>query len=170
MSYAWPTNPSNGSAWFFSDLSSLQIGVRDNDATTSEVRVSNVRLVVYFKPIYSVQIDLCSSATCGGPTTLYGPTNANAFGNDVLQTASIAAQTLTSSQYLRFRVAFVSPGGTANGGTVTINYNGLFSGTSDSRVTIPVPEFGDIGLPIGTTILIAVVARRWIRRRKRVIH
>lgn len=158
---AWTTNPSNNNPWAFSDLSSLQIGVRDNDATTNEVRVSNLRLVIYFNPIYSVQIEICNTATCGSSTSLYGPTNANSFGNDVLQTTSIAAQSLTASQYLRFRVAAVF------GGTVTVDYNGPNPGTSDSRVTIPIPEFGEIVLPLGGTIVIAAIIPRWIRRRKR---
>jgi len=107
-----------------------------------------------------VQIEICNTATCGSSTSLYGPTNANSFGNDVLQTASIAAQTLTASQFLRFRVAAVF------GGTVTVNYNGPSPGTSDSRVTIPIPEFSGIALPIGSTILIAIIGPRWIRKRK----
>ncbi len=160
---SWATNPSNGSAWFLSDLSNLQIGARDADASTSEVRVSSLRALVYFKPIYSLEVDLCTASDCATPTPLYGPVNSNVYGDDILKTASIGSQSLTSGQRIRFRVALVL------GGTVTLRYNGPNPGTSDSRSTVPVPipEFQEILLPLGSTLVLIVVARR---RRDRRVH
>ncbi|MEK6987849.1 MAG: hypothetical protein AABX97_07130, partial [Candidatus Thermoplasmatota archaeon] len=152
--YAWFKNPSNNSAWFASDVGNLQIGVRDNDATTSEVRVSNIRAVVYAKPIYSVAIDKCLDSACTNTSVLLATTNKNTFGDDVLQTASVAAQTLSSGERIRFRVALVF------GGTLTVSSNGANPGTSDSRATISIPEFHDVALPIASTLLTMAMVRR----------
>jgi len=156
----WTTDPSDGLAWTLTDINALQVGVRDNDAISDEVRVSHVRAIVSFVPVYSVAIDKCTVADCSTFTNLYTSSNSNTFGNDVtFTTGTIGAQTLGGSDRLRFKVTVVA------GGTVTINYNAAYPGTSDSRATVPIPEFHEVAIPIALTFLLIPVTRRFRSKR-----
>jgi len=156
----WATNPQTTAAWTLADINALQAGVRDADATTREARVSHVKVTVTFVPVYSVEIDRCTDSACSSMNVLYGPTNGNTFGNDVtFTTGTIAAQTLGASERIRFIVTMVA------GGSISVAYNGANPGTSDSRATVSVPEFSDIGPPVMATLLVVFIARR--RRAKR---
>jgi len=158
----WATNPTTSAAWTLSDINALQAGVRDADASTLEVRVSNVKVTVTFASVYSVEIDRCTDSACSTPTVLYGPTNGNTFGNDAtFTTGTIAAQTLGATERIRFKVTMVA------GGSVSVAYNGAYPGTSDSRATVPVPEFGDIAPPIVATLVMILVVRRQRTKRLR---
>jgi hypothetical protein len=161
-SETWTTNPTTTVAWTLADINALQAGVRDADATSREVRASHVKVTVTFAPVYSVEIDRCTNTACSTMNVLYGPVNGNTFGNDVtFTTGSIAAQTLGPTERIRFSVALVA------GGSVSVAYNGAYPGTSDSRATVPIPEFAEIAIPLVTTILVILFARRRIIRRPR---
>ena len=157
----WTTDPADSSAWTLSDINALQVGVRDNDGTTREVRVSHVKATVTFAPVYSVEIDKCSNEACTSYLTLYGPTNSNTYGSDVtFTTGSIAAQTLSSSERIRFKITVEA------GGSVRINYNGANPGASDSRATVPIPEFEALTIPLMAMIIVVPLVRRTARRRR----
>ncbi len=158
----WATNPTTSSAWTLSDINALQAGVRDADSGTLEVRVSHVRVTVTFVPVYSVEIDRCTNSACSTLNVLYGPTNGNTFGSDVtFTTGTIAAQTLGATERIRFKVTMVA------GGSISVRYNGAYPGTDDSRATVPIPEFSDIGPVVFGTILVALIVRRQRARRSR---
>ncbi len=158
----WATNPTTSSAWTLSDINALQAGVRDADSGTLEVRVSHVRVTVTFVPVYSVEIDRCTNSACSTLNVLYGPTNGNTFGSDVtFTTGTIAAQTLGATERIRFKVTMVA------GGSISVRYNGAYPGTDDSRATVPIPEFSDIGPVVFGTILVALIVRRPRARRSR---
>ena len=72
-----------------------------------------------------------------------------------------AAQTIASNEVVRIRVVH---SGTA--GTVSIDYDDADL-TGDSRVTIPVPEFEEVALPVLATVLVPLVWRWSHRRRSR---
>jgi hypothetical protein len=161
-SETWTTNPTTTTAWTLTDINALQAGVRDADATNREVRVSHVKVTVTFVPVYSVEIDRCTNSACSTMNVLYGPVNSNTFGNDVtFTTGSIAAQTLGPTERIRFKVALVA------GGSVSVAYNGPYPGTSDSRATVPIPEFAEVAVPFATTVLVILIARRRSARRAR---
>ncbi|HYT00620.1 MAG TPA: ATPase domain-containing protein [Thermoplasmata archaeon] len=158
----WATNPTTSSAWTLSDINALQAGVRDADSSTLEVRVSHVRVTVTFVPVYSVEIDRCTNSACSTLNVLYGPTNGNAFGSDVtFTTGTIAAQTLGATERIRFKVTMVA------GGSMSVRYNGAYPGTDDSRATVPVPEFSEVGPVAFGTMLVALIVRRQRARRWR---
>src|SRR2546425_2500991 len=167
----YTTDPATGASWTLAAINALQIGVRDNDGTTREVRVSHVVATVTFVPVYTVEIDHCTNSACSTMTTLYGPSNFDSYGNDVtITTPSIPAQTFAATDRIRFLVQLNGTGTSQNQGSVTINYNGAYPGTADSRGTVAVPEFGEVALPIGFALLAVPVARRWhlCRARKKV--
>ncbi|MGQ0796511.1 MAG: hypothetical protein ACT4OI_01410 [Methanobacteriota archaeon] len=160
-SETWNTDPADGGPWTSADINGLQIGVRDSDATTREVRVSHVRATVTFSPVYSVEINKCENGPCTTTTNLYPATNFNAFGSDVtITTGTIPAQTLVGQEHIQWKIVVVS------GGTVTVRYNGAYPGTDDSRATVSIPEFHEVAIPLTGTLLI-VAARRWYGRRRR---
>ena len=157
---AWTTDPADGGPWTATDINGLQIGVRDNDGTTREVRVSHVKATVTFAPVYSVEINKCENAGCTLTTNLYPATNFNAYGSDVtIQTGTIPAQTLVGLEHIQWKITLLT------GGTVTIRYNGPNPGTDDSRATIPIPEFQEVAIPVAGVLLL-IAAFRWRARRR----
>jgi hypothetical protein len=162
-SETWPTDPADGGPWTATDINGLQVGVRDNDATTRDVRVSHVKAIVTFAPVYSVAINKCENAGCTITTNLYPATNFNAFGSDVtITTGGIPAQTLVGQEHIQWKVTLVS------GGTVTIRYNGPYPGTDDSRATVSIPEFEALVVPLtGVLALVAIALRSGHRKRRK---
>jgi len=157
----WTTDPADGGAWTLADINALQAGVRDDDNTVREVRVSHVMATVTFAPAYTVQIDKCLNTACTSRTILYGPTNSNTYGSDVtFTTPSIPVQTFTGSERIRFLVQLNGTGTSQNHGSVTVRYNGPNPGPDDSRGTISIPEFGAATVTVATVTLV-VAFRRW---------
>jgi hypothetical protein len=152
-------------AWTAIDINNLEIGVSASlTGGNGNPFVSEVKLTVTYTPVYSVEIDLCTSPCTSVDSVLYGPTNFAKFGLDTtITTGTIGAQTLGSSQRIRFKVALVS------GTSIAIAYNGPNPGASDSRATVPIPEFADIGFPVVATLLLVLVVRKR-RERKRSYH
>ena len=149
----WTTDPSDGLAWTLADINALQVGVRDNDATTREVRASHAMATVTWVPVHSVQIEKCTTSDCTSRATLYGPTNGNTYGSDVTFTSSsLGSQTFDANSRVRFKVELYVDG-SSTPGSVTVRYNGANPGTDDSRATSPPPPFastmGDIAVGTG---------------------
>ncbi len=164
----WATDPSDGAAWTLADINALQIGVRDADTFTREVRVSHVVATVTFVPAYTVEVDHCTNAACTGFTTLYGPVNSNTYGSDVtFTTPSIPAQTFNGNERIRFRVQLNGSGTPQNHGSVTVRYNGPNPGTDDSRGTVALLEFGEVAIPIFGTVIVVSALGRAARARRR---
>jgi len=91
---------------------------------------------------------------------LFPSTNFTKFGLDTtITTPTIAPQTLGADQRIRFKVAVVS------GTSISIAYNGPNPGASDSRATVAIPEFHEVAIPIGFTVLMIPVMRRWRSKR-----
>ena len=163
----WTTDPLDGLPWTLADINALQVGVRDNDGFARVVRVSHVVATVAWTPVYAVRIDKCLNTACTSFTTLYGPTNGNTYGNDVpFTTPSIPAQTFTGNDRLRFSVTLYVDGA-SNTGTMRVRYNGPYPGTDDSRGTIAIPEFQQIGLPVMAILVVVPLLRRIGRPRWR---
>jgi hypothetical protein len=162
---SWTTDPSDGLPWTLADLNALQVGVRDNDGFSREVRMSHLLVTVLWLPVYSVEIDKCTNAPCSAFIALYGPTNGNTYGDDVtFTTPSIPAQTFTGNDRLRFRVVLYTDG-VPTTGSVVIRYNGPYPGTSDSRGTIAIPEFAELLAPALAPVVLVPLLRAAARRR-----
>jgi hypothetical protein len=149
-------------AWTATDINNLQAGVVAS--SNKQIRATEIMVTVTYMPSYSVEIDLCTTQNCNTRTALYGPTTQTVFGNNVtITTPSISAQTLNGNDRIRFALTWVS------GTSITVNYNGPSPtpGTSDSRATVPIPEFQEVMVPIlGAAVLSLILpARR--RRRER---
>lgn len=149
-------------SWTATDINNLQAGVLTSG--NKQVKVTEVKVTVTYMPSYSVEIDLCSIQNCNSRTALYGPTKYTSFGNNILiTTPSIPAQAVNGNGRIRFAVAWVS------GTSVTVNYNGPnpTPGTSDSRATVPIPEFQDVVLPVLGAVVLTIVLPARRRRRLR---
>lgn len=131
------TKPSGG-AWDQASLNALQIGCSDEDATTRVVRCSSLKAVVDYVTVYTVAIDKCTSSSCSTTTGLYASSNQATYGTDVtITTGTIGAQTSDSNTRFRWKLLVDAVG---SGGTVTLNINGPTPGSSDTYVTVPIPE------------------------------
>ncbi|HII40265.1 MAG TPA: hypothetical protein HA326_03505 [Thermoplasmata archaeon] len=162
MSTTYPQYPfATPRAWTPTDINNLEAGVLSSG--NKELRTTEVKVTVTYMPSYSVEIDLCTNQGCTARTALYGPKTYTTFGNNVtITTPSIAAHSLNGNDRIRFAVTWVS------GTSVTVSYNGPTPtpGTSDSRATVPIPEFQDVAVPIGGAVLIALIGSGWRRRRR----
>jgi hypothetical protein len=150
-------------AWTTADINNLQAGLISSG--NKELRATEIKVTVTYMPSYSVEIDLCTNQGCTARTALYGPKTFTTFGSNVtITTPSIPAQTLNGNDRIRFAVTWVS------GTSVTVRYNGPnpTPGTSDSRATVPIPEFQDVAFPVAGALLVTLVgtARRRGRRRQ----
>ena len=159
--YPWGTPRS----WTATDVNNLEIGMRDGDTQARTVYVSEVRLAVSYAPVYSVEIFKCAQAACTSGSAIYGPTNFASFGSDVtITTSSLAAQSLNSNQRFRFKITLVT--GATEGGSISISYNGASGGSSDSRATIPIPEFEEVAIPLAVVLILVPATRYWRTRRR----
>src|SRR5712691_3021612 len=162
--YPWGT----ARAWTSTDINNLEIGLTHKGPNNREIRLTEVRLVVTYAPVYSVEIFRCQQQACTSGSSLYGPTNSAAFGSDVtINTGTIAAQSLAGGQRIRFKLVLVT--GAADGGSITIRYSGVSGGSDDSRATIPIPEFNEIITPATSIAIIVVLAVHRRRRRQSVV-
>jgi len=157
---SWTTDPFDGGAWTNADINALQVGVRDGDSATDEVRASHVKVAVTYTPVYSVEINECTNSACSGSAIIYAATNFNGYGPDVtIQTGTIGARSMTGGQHVQWKISLVS------GGSIRIRYNGPHPGADDSRATVPIPELEQVVVAIGVAVVVAIVSRRWRLRR-----
>ena len=112
-------------------------------------------------PAYSVSIQIWNLGPNTVAETVVQCLDQTTFGDDVrCFLDSVPQKNLGGAQVVRVLVAFAS-----GSGTVTIEYDDADT-TGDSRVTLPIPEFGDVGLPIVAAIIFLFVATsRTCRRR-----
>lgn len=112
-------------------------------------------------PAYSVSIQIWNLGPNTVAETVVQCLDQTTFGDDVrCFVDSVPQKNLGGSQVVRVLVAYAS-----GSGTVTIEYDDADT-TGDSRATLPIPEFGEVGVPIVVAVLlvVAVTARRWRRR------
>jgi hypothetical protein len=83
-------------------------------------------------------------------------------GSDVqCLVSSVPQKTIASNQVVRIRIAHSS-----TLGTVTIQFDNV-DPTGNSRITIPVPEFGEVALPAAVSLLVPIL---WRARRRRTLR
>jgi len=112
-------------------------------------------------PAYNVSLQIWNLGPNTVAETVVQCLDQTAFGDDVRCFAdSVPQKNLGGSQVVRVLVAYAS-----GSGTVTIEYDDADT-TGDSRLTLPIPEFGDVGLPIVVAVflVVAMTARRCRRR------
>jgi hypothetical protein len=110
---------------------------------------------------YDVYLQIWDKTTNSVRATIGSCLGATAGGDDrQCLVTGVAQQTIASNEVVRIRM--VHSGST---GKVSIAYDDS-DATGDSRITIPVPEFQDVALPVLATVLVPV-AWRWSRRRRR---
>ena len=108
---------------------------------------------------YDVDLQIWNLDTNTVAETIGSCVNLTTRGDDVqCLVPGIAAKTIASNQVVRIRIAHSSALG-----TVTISYDD-FDATGDSRITVPIPEFGDVVLPVVAIVLMPIVWR-WSHRR-----
>lgn len=105
---------------------------------------------------YDVRLEVWTKG--GGIPELIGSCTFTTTGDDVRCPVTLVAQKIiASNQVIRIVVA------NSGAGTVSIVYDDVAS-TGDSRATLPIPEFGDIAIPVLAVIAVSVIVRR--RRRE----
>jgi hypothetical protein len=112
-------------------------------------------------PAYSVSLQIWNLGPNTVAETVISCTNQTTFGDDVrCFTDSVPQKNLGGSQVVRILVTYAS-----GSGSVTIEYDDA-DATGDSRLTLPIPEFGDLALPILAIVLMFAAAarrrRRWV--------
>jgi len=111
---------------------------------------------------YDVSIQIWNKDTNTVAETIGSCLDTVAYGDEIQCLASgIAQKTLTSNQVVRIRVAHSSASG-----TVTIDYDDADT-TGNSGITIPIPEFQDLGIPALATVIGVPLTRRLVRRLRR---
>lgn len=104
---------------------------------------------------YDVRIEIWNKATDTVSSTIGTCLNIITRGDDVQCLVSgVGAQTLGATEVVRVYVAHSS-----SAGTVIISYDDADS-SGDSRITVPIPEFVEIIIPIVSVLLILAVWRR----------
>ena len=144
-------NPMQTACWYIVDTMGQTIPAGDWE-TLLDVSVISAEYSVTFQ-IWNAD----SHTVAGSPI---GSCNSQSISGGDIQCLipSVPAQALTSNQIVRIVIAF-----STGLGTVSITYDDAAS-TSDSRATLPIPEFGDIAIPVLAVVVVSVLARR--RRRQ----
>ena len=114
---------------------------------------------------YDIRIEIWNKTTDSVVDTIGTCLDATTYGDDVQCLISgVAQKTLASDQVVRIRLVHSS-----SFSTVTIDYDDADT-TGDSRITIPVPEFSDVVVPIGLLAILVVCGRRGRGRRRARAH
>lgn len=112
------------------------------------------------RPEYDVVFEIWNKDTDSVVETIGSCLDQTAVGDDVRCFVSgVAQKTIASNQVVRLRLSHSS-----SYGTLRIEY-GDSDSSGDSRITIPIPEFQDIAVPV--VAILAPVVWIWSRRRAR---
>src|SRR3990170_948513 len=113
-------------------------------------------------PAYSVSLQIWNLGPNTVAETVISCTNQTTVGEEVgCLSDSVPQKNLGGSQVVRVLVSYAS-----GSGSVTIEYDDTDT-TGDSRLTLPIPEFGDFALAIIGTVFVFAAA---VRRRRRWVH
>ncbi|MGI0148437.1 MAG: hypothetical protein ACREDF_02735, partial [Thermoplasmata archaeon] len=110
---------------------------------------------------YNMYLQIWDKSTDSVRATIGSCLGVTAAGDDQqCLLSSVASQTIASNEVVRIRVVH-----SGSAGTISVDYDNV-DPTGNSRVTVPIPEFAEIAIPLAGVFFVAVVARRAASRRR----